>query len=133
MLRTPYIILVLLITGWAGSAGANTQLEPPCGIETCDGLEITCGPNVPRMCAASYRLGDFCREYVRCKVIAGACQIITDPRFPACKTCVQSCSGSVGPDAFKCEAACREMIGQNNDPVWVDEPEPDSEPAGSEN
>jgi hypothetical protein len=110
MPRTFSIILFILITSWIRNAGAEPLVERLCGIESCQGLEITCGPNVPQVCTAMYRLGDFCRAYVRCEVVDKECRLITDERFLPCKACVEACSGSAGPDAFKCEAMCREKI-----------------------
>ncbi len=82
-----------------------------CGIENCHGLDIKCGPNPPEMCTAMYGLGDFCRQYVRCEIREGQCQLVEDPKFDACRSCVEKCQNPNDPiDAFGCEAECREKM-----------------------
>lgn len=107
-------ISVPVITFWLifHVAGAtNIQGAEICGIENCHGLEITCGPNVPEMCLTIYKLGDFCREYVRCQLLDGQCRVIKDEKFDTCKQCVEDCLKTTGPadsmKIFDCETLCR--------------------------
>ena len=84
--------------------------ENACGIESCNGLDITCGPKIPEMCTAIYRLGDFCRQFAQCRIIDGDCQLVTDKQFEDCKQCVAECQPKDNPmDAFGCETKCREL------------------------
>lgn len=80
--------------------------QQKCGIEQCHGLDITCGANVPDACTLEYQLGDKCRQYAKCAVIAGNCQLLPDTRFDQCKACVEQCKKLVGPEAFSCEEKC---------------------------
>ncbi len=99
------------------AAGCTPQQQSQqCGIENCHGLNVQCGSNVPRVCTADYRLGDFCRQYAECQTVNNQCQLITDARFEQCKTCVEACEQKVDDnpqeaiDAFRCEEACRKEL-----------------------
>ena len=90
-------ILVLL-------AGCTTASR--CGVQECHGLDITCGPNVPQVCTEIYMLGDFCRAYINCSTVNGACSLELNDQFTSCKNCVSECTGDA-MEAFDCEAVCR--------------------------
>ncbi len=80
-----------------------------CGIESCHGLDIVCGPNVPDVCTEIYQLGDGCRKYARCAAIDGACALTPSADFDACKACVQKCANNFATDnigVFSCESEC---------------------------
>lgn len=82
-----------------------------CGIESCHGLDISCGPNVPEMCTMEYRFGDFCRQFAQCQILDGNCTYIANSYFMNCRTCVQECNRVDDPmAAFECEAQCREQF-----------------------
>ena len=84
---------------------------PPCGIENCHGAEITCGPQIPEVCSAMYGLGDFCRAYAHCEIKAGQCQIVKDPHYDSCRTCIEKCQNPEDPvEAFNCETECRKKF-----------------------
>lgn len=83
-----------------------------CGIESCHGLDITCGPNVPEVCTMMYMAGDNCRQFVNCEVIDNQCQQTASPEFDACKSCVQKCEQDFKNDSikfFECESSCVEI------------------------
>ena len=80
-----------------------------CGITTCHGLDLACGPNAPEICTMEYQLGDKCRQFASCDTSGGGCTLVTGPKFIACKTCVEQCQFAAGPDglaAFSCEEKC---------------------------
>lgn len=81
-----------------------------CGIESCHGLDIVCVPNPPETCTMMYQLGDKCRQYVSCEKVDGTCRQKANPKFDACKTCVQDCEKKYPNDpsqVFTCEASCK--------------------------
>lgn len=80
-----------------------------CGIENCHGLEIVCSEKEPPMCTMEYVLGDKCRQYAKCAVIDGKCQVLPSDDFDACKTCVEKCKMEFPGDTTQvilCEADC---------------------------
>ncbi|MCK4781756.1 hypothetical protein KAS79_02400 [Candidatus Parcubacteria bacterium] len=80
-----------------------------CGIENCHGLDITCGPNVPKQCTMMYMLGDRCRQYVSCEIIEGRCQLVKKVEFEECKFCVEKCLEDYKNDVVeihRCESEC---------------------------
>lgn len=82
-----------------------------CGIENCHGLDITCGSDVPQACDFMYALGDRCRQYARCEVVNGKCQLIKSIKFDECKSCVEKCLENFKddmPKASYCESECVE-------------------------
>ena len=87
------------------------QLSGKCGIESCHGLDITCGPNVPEACDTMYAVGDNCRQFASCQTIAGSCQLVANEKFSNCKTCVEQCSADFQSDVIAlstCESKCSE-------------------------
>jgi hypothetical protein len=58
-----------------------------------------------------YQLGDKCREFAKCGVVDGVCQLIENAEFTACKSCAQKCEKDFSNDpgqAFSCESRCGE-------------------------
>lgn len=120
------IILIgaVLIAGCTtGSPGGNSVTTPvtatitpgnpdmpDCGLTPCHGLDLTCGPDIPEVCTAVYQLGDKCRQYAHCTIDSnGTCQLVTNPEFDACKSCVQACLSESRDDpskSFACEEKC---------------------------
>lgn len=93
------------------SPTAGNISDASCGIESCHGLDIVCGSNVPEFCTMEYQLGDFCRQFAECGVVGGSCQQIENPTFTECKTCVESCLNSPDiEDQFTCEEQCRQQF-----------------------
>ena len=87
------------------------RLSGKCGIENCNGLDITCGPNVPSSCPAMYTAGDNCRQYVSCQTMNGQCKLVKTPKFDSCKSCVEKCKRDFPDDQikfFECESRCAE-------------------------
>ncbi|HII38458.1 TPA: hypothetical protein HA318_00440, partial [Candidatus Micrarchaeota archaeon] len=83
--------------------------EPKCELETCHGLEITCGPNPPDACTAMYGVGDRCLQYARCAVQDRTCRQVEDARFNRCKECAENCVTRYAgdpSDLFACEGNC---------------------------
>jgi hypothetical protein len=80
-----------------------------CGLTTCHGLDLACGPDAPEICTEEYRFGDKCRQYARCDSDGMSCTLVTDARFASCRACVEQCAaqpGTSGAAAFDCEAQC---------------------------
>jgi len=87
------------------------QISGKCGIESCHGLDITCGPNVPEACTMMYAAGDNCHQFVSCQTIEGQCKIDKSSRFDSCKACVEKCERNYQDDQikfFECESSCAE-------------------------
>ena len=85
------------------------QKDDKCGIQSCHGLEISCGANVPEMCTMEYQGGDNCRQLAVCQVVDGQCTQADSPRFEACKACVEQCELNAAGDStkfFECESQC---------------------------
>lgn len=108
--------------GCIGSAGYSwceakqkclrTWEEPcdACFLETCHGLDISCGPNPPGACTMMYAMGDKCLQYAKCGILNGQCQQIVNTQFTECKACVQACINSNANDSvkmFECESKCK--------------------------
>lgn len=80
-----------------------------CGIEQCHGLDISCGPNIPKQCTGMYSFGDGCRRFAHCETISRKCQLVKDPQFEKCKSCVEKCEADFKDDVAKasqCESDC---------------------------
>lgn len=94
------------------SPTAPQQYSNTCAIEQCHGLDITCGANGPDACTEEYRLGDFCRQYVSCKVQNGTCAKVEDPKFARCKSCIEQCNVNTSDpmQPFDCEGKCRQEM-----------------------
>ena len=87
------------------------QLSGRCEIENCNGLDITCGPNVPAGCPAMYQAGDNCRQYANCQVVKGQCTLVKAPKFDSCKSCIEKCEQNYPDDQikfFECGSSCAE-------------------------
>lgn len=87
------------------------QISGKCGIENCNGLDITCGPNVPDGCPAIYAAGDNCRQYANCRVVNGQCRLEKTSKFDSCKSCVEKCEQDYKNDpdnVLECESKCAE-------------------------
>ncbi len=103
------ILFAVLISLFLFYGPYTPSISGKCGIESCHGLEITCGPNVPEVCTEEYALGDKCRQYVSCGNVNGQCQLIKDPKFDECKACVEKCLEDFKNDpvkTFDCESKC---------------------------
>jgi len=93
--------------------GSIRPIKPPviisgeCGIEQCHGLDITCGSKVADQCTMEMRIDDFCRGHVRCEKAGSKCQLIKEPQFDGCKSCIERCKRGNDPEkAFKCASDC---------------------------
>jgi hypothetical protein len=86
-----------------------TPAPSSCGFTTCHGLDLACGSNAPQVCTMIYQIGDKCRQYARCDASGGSCRLVIEPKFTACKACVEQCQIAAGADnlaAFSCEEKC---------------------------
>ena len=86
-----------------------SQISGQCGMESCHGLDITCGSNVPEACDLMYRAGDTCRQFASCQTVKGQCQVELSPRFDNCKSCVEKCEQEFPngqAEFFECESSC---------------------------
>ena len=104
---------ILFISGCANTSDTKSDKQianAKCGIENCHGLDITCGKNAPEICTAMYRLGDFCRQYAKCEIINGQCQLAGNKEFNKCKECVEKCEKFEAQDSFECESECRKLF-----------------------
>jgi len=82
---------------------------PSCGLQTCHGLNLSCGYNSPMYCTAVYEIGDKCLKYAKCGYLNGICQPIENTQFSQCKACVQACIDANKDDnikMFNCESSC---------------------------
>lgn len=80
-----------------------------CGIENCHGVDVICGPKPAQMCTMMYAVGDGCRQYTKCEIIDGKCQLRPDPRFEECQICIKKCLEGLENDpaaSFGCESQC---------------------------
>jgi hypothetical protein len=79
-----------------------------CGLETCHGLDITCGPNPAEVCTEMYMVGDRCLQYAHCAIVEGTCQQVDVVTFNQCKGCVQKCidENTDSESVFACEGTC---------------------------
>lgn len=87
----------------------NVVGNPSCGLETCHGLDIACGQNIPNVCTMVYEIGDKCLQYAKCGVQNGECQQIQNTQFTQCKSCIQNCIDTTENDnekLFECESKC---------------------------
>lgn len=85
------------------------KLDENCQFTSCHGLDISCGSDGPKACTASYALGDRCRQFAKCQVVDGECQIVKDEKFAICKACVENCvkrNPKNGIKQFDCESKC---------------------------
>ena len=86
-----------------------SQNDSGCSIENCHGLDIQCGSNPPAACNMMYMVGDKCRTYASCGVENGTCHQIQNPKFAACKSCVDTCIGKYKDQPMEqmdCESKC---------------------------
>jgi len=89
--------------------------QQSCGIENCHGLEITCGSHIPKICSQEYQIGDACRQYARCQIQNGKCQLVKSDKFNQCKNCVKDCEKNFKKNSLKlsqCEGKCHLKINQ---------------------
>jgi len=105
-----FLIVVLACLAILGYFWWQMSKVQKCGIENCHGLDIKCGPNIPEVCTAIYKLGDFCRQFASCEIVNGKCQLIKSAEFDECKACVDECSKLTGSETFDCEHNCRETF-----------------------
>lgn len=85
------------------------NLDESCQPTSCHGLDITCGNDGPKACTAMYALGDRCRQFARCQVVDGDCQLVKDEEFETCESCVENCVKQYQKDGIKqfdCESKC---------------------------
>ena len=106
---TPTPVPTTIPTPLATTVPSETPGLSTCGFTTCHGLDLACGTNAPQICTMEYRIGDRCRQYARCDTAGGGCDLVLEPKFIACKACVEKCETAAGPDslaAFSCEEKC---------------------------
>jgi len=85
--------------------------SPQCGLESCHGLDLTCGSNVPQVCDLMYQLGDRCRQFAHCQILNSRCELVLDPKFAQCKACFEQCEKDFPQDQIQltqCESSCAE-------------------------
>lgn len=75
----------------AKSIPKTSETSEKCGIEQCHGLDITCGSNVPEICNSMYAIEDGCRQFAKCQVTDGRCELAKNPKFDSCKSCMEKC------------------------------------------
>ncbi len=101
----------MVFLAWLAYRGFDGRAQK-CGLQTCHGLEVSCGPDIIEACTAIYMEGDRCLELVRCDVVGSECQQVDQEPFLACKDCVESCKEKYGDDEpdkfFECEFKCGE-------------------------
>lgn len=95
-------------SGLVSPTGSSSP-SATCGLESCHGLNVACGPHVPTACDLMYQFGDRCRQYIACQVVSGSCQTVKSPLFDKCKTCVERCQKDFPNDPVNgsaCESKC---------------------------
>lgn len=108
---TAVIILALFFLRSPLMNRSQMKVEKECVIQECHGLDITCGMTGPQICTLEYQLGDFCRNYVSCQLRNNNCEVVTDPLFEQCTSCVNKCALITSPiEAFQCEEKCRSAL-----------------------
>ena len=112
------LVAILGVSGFVFlNSNSTTSLPGPtsysktvgkCEIESCHGLNVTCGAKGAEVCTEQYQLGDKCRQYLSCQTIKGSCQLVKDSKFEACKSCVEKCEVNISDvqSAFECESKC---------------------------
>ena len=96
---------------WSISDSSQSGSKPTkCGIQECHGLDLTCGPNIPDACTASYVWGDICHKFAECTNSGNLCTFRENSDFRNCKSCVEACDRVKADPAeyFGCEAKCGE-------------------------
>ncbi len=83
------VVAVGIIYLWMNYSPSYTKMR--CGIENCHGLDITCGPNIPKQCTEEYQFGDRCRKYASCTIVEGQCLPSLSDKFFRCRECVYEC------------------------------------------
>lgn len=112
------MVCLVAISGCINQSNGQNQT---CGIESCHGLNISCGPKVPEVCTEIYMFGDRCRKFAKCEIIDGKCQQAPSAEFENCKSCVESCQSGSVPDPINssgCESKCdysQQLIGGQRD------------------
>lgn len=107
--KTIIIIILIIVIGFFLYSKYFNKNTGTCGIESCHGLDISCGKNVPEICDLMYMTGDNCRQFVSCEIINNNCILKKDTKFDICKDCVSNCSEKYEDDAiafFDCENKC---------------------------
>jgi hypothetical protein len=105
------IFLILLCAGfllWFNNP-LKSSGNGACQLETCHGLDITCGSNPPDACTAMYQIGDKCLQYAQCGIRNDTCGQVENKSFVQCKTCVQNCAEKnmdTSEKLFACESTC---------------------------
>lgn len=104
------VLIVGLFTFAFFNNAAEKIVDGKCGIEQCHGLDLSCGSDIPDMCTAEYRLGDFCRQYVTCEIKEQYCVKVEDDLFSQCRSCIKACDQQNQQEAFDCESLCRQQL-----------------------
>ena len=114
---------VLLVGFFIMAMSFCVYAEEWCGAKECHGLDMSCAMfNTPRACTAIYKLGDFCRQYAKCKMVDGQCQLVKEEIFDSCVVCVDQCTKNAQEEAsavFDCEHKCRAQAELAEEPKIV--------------
>lgn len=87
----------------------ETPVQKQCVMNSCHGLNYTCGGEPPRGCTEIYMLGDACLKYATCGIAQHTCQPTENERFSTCRSCVEACMKDNSKDSKKtytCEKKC---------------------------
>lgn len=110
-MKTRLFVVVLIVVGvvvfFFNRRRSNIST---CQLQTCHGLDITCGPNPKGGCTAMFAFGDNCLQYATCGFVNGKCQPIDNPQFSKCRDCLELCTKEFPEDvekAFECGAGCQ--------------------------
>lgn len=93
----------------SGPKASTPRVEVPtgCNLGPCHGLDdLTCTAGPAMMCTEIYKHGDFCRQFVKCGPVDGACTLQADPKFAQCKACMAGCKTKLN-----CDTTCRDQLG----------------------
>jgi len=104
-----FVFAVLILAVLAGVVLIAFPSPQKCELLNCHGTDFQCGSNPPEACTMMYALGDGCRKYASCEVVAGNCRLAENPLLTECISCTNSCNLMHQNDpmtAFDCEAVC---------------------------
>src|SRR3989338_8429018 len=74
-------LILLFVIGLSLFIWIRVQQSKVCGFQNCNGLDLSCGFNVPKICNSIYRIGDNCRQYASCQIVDGECNLVKDSKF----------------------------------------------------
>ncbi|PIP31109.1 hypothetical protein CO123_00905 [bacterium (Candidatus Howlettbacteria) CG_4_9_14_3_um_filter_37_10] len=103
------VILIFTGLGYLFTSKTDKASSGVCTLETCHGMDFTCGAKPAKVCTDMYMLGDKCLQHAQCKIKDSSCQKDETDEFKTCRSCVLDCESSNRNDPIKaseCESSC---------------------------